>query len=84
MYLKKSDSGRDIVPMEIILDDEEYMNKLRSMCPPPPDPEQGGDNSTIETTDEWNNGYKDAWNKIAGLIKKYGHKGAWQKLLDAG
>lgn len=85
MYLKKSDSGRDIVPMEIILDDEEYMNKLRSMCPPPPDPEKGvDDNSTIETTDEWNNGYKDAWNKIAGLIKKYGHKGAWQKLLDAG
>lgn len=85
MYLKKSDSGRDIVPMEIILDDEEYMNKLRSMCPPPPDPEQGSNESnTIETTDEWNNGYKDAWNKIAGLIKKYGHKGAWQKLLDAG
>lgn len=85
MYLKKSGGGTDIVPMEIILDDEEYMNKLRSMCPPPPDPEQGGDdNSSIETTDDWNNGYKDAWNKIAGLIKKYGHKGAWQKLLDAG
>ena len=85
MYLKKADSGRDIVPMEIILDDEEYMNKLRSMCPPDPDPEQkGGNDSTIDTTEDWNNGYKDAWNKIAELIKKYGHKGAWQKLLDAG
>lgn len=85
MYLKKADSGRDIVPMEIILDDEEYMNKLRSMCPPDPDPEQkSGNDSTIDTTEDWNNGYKDAWNKIAGLIKKYGHKGAWQKLLDAG
>ena len=85
MYLKKADSGRDIVPMEIILDDEEYMNKLRSMCPPDPDPEQkGGNDRTIDTTEDWNNGYKDAWNKIAGLIKKYGHKGAWQKLLDAG
>jgi len=84
MYLKKSDGSRDIVPMEVILDDEEYMKKLRSMCPPDSEMDMPGSNKTIETTEEWDNGYKDAWNKVAGLIKKYGHKGAWQKLMDAG
>lgn len=85
IYLKKKDEGRDIVPMEVILDDENYMNKLRSMCPQTPNPERSMDkNTTIETTEEWDKGYKDAWNKIAELINKYGHEGAWQKLMDAG
>lgn len=85
IYLKKADSSRDIVPMEVILDDEDYMNKLRSLCPADPDPERGKNkDTTIETTEEWDRGYKDAWNKIAELINKYGHKGAWEKLMDAG
>ena len=81
MYLK-SDT-RDIVPMEQILDDEKLMNKLRSMCPPPVDPEQST-RETIQTTEEWDQGYKDAWTKIADLIKKYGYKKVWQKLQDEG
>lgn len=81
IYLK-SDT-RDIVPMEQILDDEELMNKLRSMCPPPVDPEQAV-KETIQTTDEWDQGYKDAWTKIADLIKKYGYEKVWQKLQDDG
>lgn len=81
MYLK-SDT-RDIVPMEQILDDEKLMNKLRSMCPPPADPEQST-RETIQTTEEWDQGYKDAWTKIADLIKKYGYKKVWQKLQDEG
>ena len=81
MYLK-SDT-RDIVPMEQILDDEKLMNKLRSMCPPPSDPEQAA-KETIQTTEEWDQGYKDAWTKIADLIKKYGYKKVWQKLQDEG
>ena len=81
MYLK-SDT-RDIVPMEQILDDEKLMNKLRSMCPPPSDPEQST-RETIQTTEEWDQGYKDAWTKIADLIKKYGYKKVWQKLQDEG
>ena len=81
IYLK-SDT-RDIVPMEQILDDEELMNKLRSMCPPPADPEQAV-KETIQTTEEWDQGYKDAWTKIADLIKKYGYKKVWQKLQDEG
>ena len=81
IYLK-SDT-RDIVPMEQILDNEELMNKLRSMCPPPVDPEQSV-KETIQTTEEWDQGYKDAWTKIADLIKKYGYKKVWQKLQDEG
>ncbi len=81
IYLK-SDT-RDIVPMEQILDDEELMNKLRSMCPPEIDPEQSS-RETIQTTEEWDNGYKDAWTKIADLIKKYGYEKVWQKLQDEG
>lgn len=81
IYLKSN--TRDIVPMEQILDDEELMNKLRSMCPPPADPEQSTQ-ETIQTTEEWDQGYKDAWTKIADLIKKYGYKKVWQKLQDEG
>lgn len=81
IYLKSN--TRDIVPMEQILDDEELMNKLRSMCPPPADPEQAV-KETIRTTEEWDQGYKDAWTKIADLIKKYGYKKVWQKLQDEG
>ena len=81
IYLKSN--TRDIVPMEQILDDEELMDKLRSMCPPPADPEQAV-KETIQTTEEWDQGYKDAWTKIADLIKKYGYKKVWQKLQDEG
>ena len=81
IYLKSN--TRDIVPMEQILDDEELMNKLRSMCPPPVDPEQSV-KETIQTTEEWDQGYKDAWTKIADLIKKYGYEKVWQKLQDEG
>lgn len=74
-----------VLPMETVLNNEDFMNKLRSMCPPPPDPSQPPkNNQTIKTTKEWDEGYKDAWNKIAGLIKKYGYEKVWQKLQDAG
>ena len=81
IYLKSN--TRDIVPMEQILDDKKLMDKLRSMCPPPVDPEQSTQ-ETIQTTEEWDQGYKDAWTKIADLIKKYGYKKVWQKLQDEG
>lgn len=76
----------DIVPMEVILNNEEYMKKLREMCPPPVDPETKPKENRpeIKTSEEWNQGYKDAWNKIAGLIKKYGAQGAWDKMVEAG
>ena len=83
IYLRTKSGERDVVTMETILNNEEYMNKLRSMCPPPPDPMQGQQN-TIKTTEDWDQGYKDAWNLMARLIKKYGYKAVWQKLQDAG
>lgn len=83
IYLKTKSGNRDVVTMETILNDEEYMDKLRSMCPPPDDPEQGK-SEEIETSPEWDKGYKDAYCKIAELIKKYGYKGAWEKLQEAG
>lgn len=83
IYLKTKSGNRDVVTMETILNDEEYMEKLRSMCPPPDDPEQGKCEE-IETSPEWDEGFNDAYCKIAELIKKYGYKGAWEKLQEAG
>ena len=88
MYLEQTGEkmgSHTIVPMEMILENEEYMNMLRQMCPPPVDPTQSEENKeTIHTSDEWNQGYKDAWNKVAKLIKEYGAQETWNKLLDAG
>lgn len=86
LYLKQLDRSTGVVPLEMILDNEEYMQKLREMCPPDPDPTKmpSTPETEIETTEDWDNGYKDAWNKVAELIRKYGAKGAWEKLMDAG
>ena len=89
LYLKNMDGEggifTNVVPLEIILGNEKYMKKLREMCPPPPDPERHSkDDGKIPTTDEWDKGYKDAWNKIAELVKKYGAQGTWDILLKAG
>ena len=86
LYLKTLDRQTGVVPLEMILDNEEYMQKLREMCPPDPDPTKKPPmpESEIETTEEWDKGYKDAWNKIAELIRNHGYKGAWEKLQDAG
>lgn len=86
LYLKNKDfqgTRTNVLTMEMILNDEDMMRKLREMCPDPDDPETRKQN-TIKTTPEWNQGYKDAWNQIAGLIKKYGYKDVWKKLQDAG
>lgn len=82
--LKKEGSSTDIIPMETILENEEYMTKLRNMCPPPVDPDKQQKQPEIKTTEDWNKGYKEGWNKIASIIKKYGYKGAWDVLLKEG
>ena len=89
MYLKNVGGffGKttNAVPMEIILDNEDYMKKLREMCPPPMDSQnEGQEQPKIKTTEEWNQGYKDAWNKVASIIKKYGAKKAYDKFVEAG
>ena len=86
LYLKHEYGYTDVVPMEVILNNEEYMQKLRQMCPPPPEPGETppDEEKKIKTTEEWNKGYKEAWNKIAELVKKYGAEGTWDVLLKAG
>ena len=85
LYLDQKYEQKTVVPMENILDSDEYMNRLREMCPPPVDPDDEKSNEQIiKTTDEWNKGYKDAWNKFAGLIKKYGYEKVWEKLQEKG
>lgn len=75
--------GTTILPMEAVLENEELMNKLRSICPPTPDPTQS-EQKEENTSEEWNQGYIDGWNKLAEIIKKYGYKEAWNKLIEAG
>ena len=93
VYLKndtKSGSGEKVynnLSMEMILDDNELMNHLRSKCPFDDDPTKGknsDDEKTIETTEEWDAGKKDCWNKCAKLIKKYGPQGFLDKLRSEG
>jgi len=89
MYLSNKDKNSigvntKVVPMETILDDERYMEMLKKKCPPPVNPDQPGGGGKIKTTEEWDKGYKDGWNKIARIIKKYGAQGAWDKLVEAG
>lgn len=89
MYLSNKDErsigvNTKVVPMETILNNDSYMEKLREMCPPPVNPDQPGGGGKIKTTEEWDKGYKDGWNKIARIIKKYGAQGAWDKLVEAG
>lgn len=93
--LKDKNSGQSwtaIRTMEDILADENVMNVLRSMHPAPPnglinkDDEQNNDKEqeTKKTTSEWDKGYKDAWQKLAELFRKYGHSGVWKKLQEKG
>ena len=88
MYLPNKDGSTGVntkvVPMETILNNDSYMKELRKMCPPPVDPDQPGGGGKIKTTKEWDEGYKDGWNKMARIIKKHGAKGAWEKLVKAG
>jgi len=87
IYLKNPNSyaSRDVnvLTMEMILNNEELMNKLRNMCPPPIDPEKQP-KETVKTSKEWDKGYKEGWNHIADLISKYGYERVWEMLQEAG
>lgn len=71
-----------VVPMEVILENEEYMEMLRKMSPPPTSNLVRNEVKTIKTSSEWDRGYKDGYNKIARLIKKYGPRKALDKLIE--
>ena len=80
IYLSNKNNYNDILTLEMILNNEELMNELREICPTPPEPE-GED---IHTSDDWDGGYKDGWNGIGELVKKYGYKKVWEGLISSG
>ena len=79
LYLTKKDGGRTNMPMEDILNNEDLMNKLRSMVTAPKDTRKH-----IKTSNEWDDGYKEGWDKIAELLDKYGAEELMEKLKKAG
>ncbi|MDE5553452.1 MAG: hypothetical protein K2I67_02785, partial [Malacoplasma sp.] len=79
LYLSKKNGDRTNLPMESILEDEKLMNKLREMV--------NGKKDTrphVQTSTEWDDGYKEGWDKIADLLDKYGAEELFKKLQDAG
>lgn len=78
LFLKKNESKTNL-SMEYILENEKLMDKLRSMVNKPKDTRQ-----QIETSQEWDDGYKAGWDKIAELLDKYGAEDLISKLKDAG
>ncbi len=74
----------NVVTMETILENERYMAKLRKMANKIKLGRRKGRKQDIKTSGSFDDGYKEAWNKLAGLIKKYGYQDVWKKLNDAG
>ena len=89
LYLRKKDGGRTNLPMEMILEDEKLMNKLRGMVKLPSKVNNGGGDGKTNvtkqtTTPEWDNGYKEGWNKITDMCNKYGAEETIKKLQEIG
>ena len=74
----------DVIHMEAILENEKVMAKLRSMAKKPQEQNGNGNDTSIDTTDEWDNGYKQGWDKIAELTEKYGAEKVFKKLQEKG
>ena len=74
----------DVIHMEAILENEKVMAKLRSMAKKPQEQNGNGNDMSIDTTDEWDNGYKQGWDKIAELTEKYGAEEVFKKLQEKG
>ena len=80
----------DILSMESILDNKKLIDYLRSKFPcgevdqGPTGGNNDDKNTVIHTTEEWDQGRIDAWNKCAELIKKYGKKGFIEELQKEG
>ena len=79
LYLPKHNGEKTNIPMEMILENEKLMAKLREMVQGPKDtrPKQ-------ETSEDWDDGYKKGWDKVAELLDKYGAEETVKKLQDAG
>ena len=86
LFLSKKNLDRTNMPMEYILENEKLMEKLRGLASPPPtnNGQEQGEKKKEDTTPEWDNGYKDGWDKIAELLKKYGAKKLVEVLQENG
>lgn len=77
----------NVPPMELILEDEKVMEKLRKKWPRYNENNgPGGDGSgeTKNTTVEFDEGYVEMKNKISDLVNKYGVDETIKRLRDAG
>lgn len=83
IFLSNKHGYHDILTLEMILNNEELMNELRAMHPVPPDPERK-EREIIKTSDDWDGGYKDGWNSLGELVKKYGYEKIWDGLINSG
>lgn len=79
LYLKKFNGDRTNIPMEMILENEALMAKLREMVDGPKDTRP-----KMDTSKDWDDGYKKGWDKIAELVDKYGPEETIKKLQNAG
>lgn len=84
LFLAKHNGEKTNIPMEMILENEKLMNKLREMAFGPQDRNEGGGQQTTKTTEDWDDGYKKGWDKIAELLDKYGPEETIKKLQDEG
>ena len=83
IYLSNKNGSNDILTMEMILNDEELMDKLRALHPVDPDPEKK-EGPVIKTSDDFDSGFIDGWNSIAEIVKKYGYKKTSEQLMSTG
>lgn len=89
LYLREL--ATNVPPMEEILENEDLMNKLRSMSPFKENRNNGGDGNennnddkVVETTSEFDEGYVEMMNKIAELVNKYGPEETINRLREVG
>lgn len=84
LYLKEIEEN--ILPMEEIRENEKYMNKLRNQCNPPENNNDGknGEEQTITTTKEFDEGYVEMMNKIADMVNEYGAEETLKRLGEIG
>lgn len=74
----------NVPPMEVVLEDERAMQKLRSLCPLEDEEQQPRENKKIKTSEEFDKGYVEMKNKITELVNKYGVEKAIEKLREIG
>lgn len=77
----------NVPPMEVILEDEKLMNKLRQMSPFDKKENNKGDDEerkVVESTKEFDDAYVEMMNKIADLVNEYGPEETIKKLRSIG